>query len=164
MNSFSRTGNTVLIALVLFYLIMLGGGNYEHMNVTPVVTSSLPQSLHMLQGPYGFNPARFWATFRPLTILLFIACLALYWKQGPIKKLLIIAFSLDVLITLSTLLYFAPETGVILNAASTLSIDEIADRATLWKNLNSVRLAAFYLVSVLLLFALSSNRQSNSVA
>ncbi len=156
----SRTANIVLIALVLFYLIMLGGGNYEHMNITPVITSSPPQSLQMLQGPYAFNPAKFWATFRPLTILLFIASLVLYWKRpGTSKNLLIIAFSIDILITGSTFLYFAPEAGAIVNTSSTITADSLAERAQLWKNLNGVRLAAFYVVSVLLLITLNTSRQ-----
>jgi hypothetical protein len=165
MTSSTRTGNIVLIALTLFYLIMLGGGNYEHMNITPVITSSPPQSLHMLQGPYGFNPVRFWVTFRPLTIILFIASLILYWKQpGVGKKLLLIAFSIDILITLSTALYFAPETGVITSASTDLSLETIKERALLWKNLNSVRLGAFYIVGTLLLIALNTMPRSRSVA
>jgi hypothetical protein len=160
-----KTGNVVLIALTLFYLIMLGGGNYEHMNVTPVITSSPPQSLQMLQGPYGFNPVRFWATFRPLTILLFIASLILYWKRpGISKRLLIIAFSIDILITLSTFLYFAPEAGVIVNQSASISLNSITERAQLWKHLNSVRLGAFYIVSIMLLTALSTNHKAQSVA
>jgi hypothetical protein len=64
-----------LVALCLFYIIMLGGGNYEQLNVTSVVTAAPPKSLYMMQGEYGFSPIKFWVIFRPLTILLFIVTL-----------------------------------------------------------------------------------------
>src|SRR4051812_23083625 len=157
MDATSKTGNIVLIALTLFYLVMLGGGNYEHMNITPVITSAPPQSLQMLQGPYGFNPVRFWGTFRSITFILFISSLLFFWKRpGISKRLLIIAFSIDILITLSTFLYFSPEAGVIVSTTDSSMIN----RAHLWKNLNGLRLGAFYIVSILLLIALTTSNGS----
>lgn len=143
--------NVALISLTLFYLVMLGGGTYEHLNVTTKVLSSPPDSLAILHGPFALNPVKFWATFRPLTILLFIGSLALHWKT-PVRKLLLIAFIVDCLITLSTFMYFAPETIIIASADPNGSImPEVLNRMKMWENLNWLRLLAFYFVSVLLL-------------
>lgn len=155
-----RLANTTLFVLVLFYIIMLGGGNYEHLNVTPVITSAPPKSLSMLQGPYGFNPVKFWATFRPLTILFFILAIIFNWKiSNTRRKLLIISFIVDVAVTIATFTYFAPEAGVIASTTfDSTSIDtSLQERAQLWKDLNLVRLMAFYLVGIMLLFTLNKN-------
>ena len=148
--------NYTPLALARFYIIMLGGGNYEQLNVTNLVVSAPPQSLYILQGDYGFKPFAFWLLFRPLTILLFIAAIALNWKFTGRRKLLLIAFGVDIATTLATFLYFAPETEVIINIpfASTPVDPALIDRAILWKNLNWVRLAGFYLGGILLLVSL----------
>lgn len=146
-----------LIALTLFYLIMLGGGNYEQLTITNLVTSAPPKSLYILLGPYGFKPIAFWVLFRPITILLFIITLITNWNHKYSRRnLLLIAFGVDLLTTIATFAYFAPETGAIANAEYDPSIvDEMQfQRAQLWKNLNWVRLAAFYLGGLLLLVAL----------
>jgi hypothetical protein len=149
--------NLSLLALTLFYIIMLGGGNYEQMNVTPVIASAPPKSLYMLQGEYGFSPVKFWATFRPITILLFIITLALNWKNSR-KSLLITAFLIDIATTVATFTYFAPETEVFVSAAYHVNapVDSVVfQKAQLWKNLNYLRLAAFYVAAVILLMTVS---------
>ena len=139
---------------------MLGGGNYEHLNVTPVITSAPPKSLSMMQGPFGFNPVKFWVTFRPLTILLFIAAIVFNWKISRRRRqLLIISFIVDAAITIATFGYFAPEAGLIATAPfDNTRIDaSLLERAQLWKDLNLVRLMAFYTVGIMLLFVVNRN-------
>ncbi len=152
-----KLADASLIALALFYLIMLGGGNYEQLTITNLVTSAPPKSLYILQGPYGFKPMIFWVIFRPITILLFMVALIANWNHSrPRRNFLLIAFDVDVLTTIATFTYFAPETAVIANAKYDSDVvDEILfQRAQLWKNLNWVRLAGFYLGSLMLLLAL----------
>ncbi|MBX2898884.1 MAG: hypothetical protein KF775_04515 [Cyclobacteriaceae bacterium] len=140
-----RTG--ILFTLVLLYIVMTGGGTYEHLNVTTKVLRAPPESLAILHGPYAFNPIKFWAIFRPITILLFIASLAISWR-APYRNLLLASFVIDCLITLSTFLYFAPKTAILLKPNPSA---DILTRMNLWKNLNWIRLLAFYATSVLLL-------------
>lgn len=155
-----KLANIFVFALTLFYIIMLGGGNYEQLNVTHKIISDLPKSLSMMQGSYGFNPVKFWVIFRPITILLFIVSLIFNWSISRERKnLLIISFLIDIATTVATFLYFAPETGVI---ASIPIGDSPADptlvaRAQLWESLNFIRLGAFYVVSILLLLTVNRN-------
>lgn len=148
--------NYALASLALFYIIMLGGGNYEQLNITQLVVRDLPKSLYILQGEYGFKPFAFWLLFRPLTILLFIVTLISNWKITNRRKLLIVAFMLDVVVTMATFLYFAPETEVIVNIpfASNQVSQTLLDRAILWNNLNWIRLGCFYIGGILLLISL----------
>jgi hypothetical protein len=155
-----KLANATLIVLALFYLIMLGGGNYEQLTITNLVTSAPPKSLYILQGPYGFKPIIFWVIFRPITLILFIIALVGNWNHTLGRRnLLLIAFGIDILTTIATFSYFAPETGVIAGAKYDPAIvDEIQlQRAQLWKNLNWIRLGGFYLGSLLILLALSRN-------
>jgi hypothetical protein len=151
-----RLANVTLIALALFYIIMLGGGNYEHINVTPIITSAPPKSLAMLQGPFGFTPIKFWGIFRPITILLFILAIIFNWKTRR-RKFLLVCFSIDIAVTIATFTYFAPEAGMIARAPldSTFIDNELLNRAQLWKNLNLIRLISFYFVGVMLLLAVN---------
>lgn len=144
-----------LMLLCLFYIIMLGGGNYEQMNVTRLIVSSPPESFAILTGEFSFSPIAFWVTFRPLTILLFLISIVMYWKNSA-RNILLLAFTLDLLVTVSTFLYFAPEVGSMISAAKANQGGALRERATLWYHLNYVRLGMFYIVGILLLFALGS--------
>lgn len=155
-----RLADYSLLLLTLFYLIMLGGGNYEQLTITNLVASAPPKSLAMLQGPYGFNPVKFWVTFRPLTILLFIAALVFNWKVSATRKnLLIASFLIDCGVTVATFLYFAPETGVLVSAKYDGAVidSDLFERMQRWKNLNWLRLAAFYTAGILLLLSLNTS-------
>lgn len=157
--------SATLIALSLFYLIMLGGGNYEHLNVTAKVIRDMPDSLAMMKGDYGFNPIRFWVIFRPLTILLFLIAIYLHWKADSIKRnALLFAFGIDCIITLSTFLYFAPETELLMNAVKNESLfnQNIAEKFQQWELLNKFRLAGFYIVGITLLVALNHHQVKQS--
>ena len=158
----SRFATTVLFLLTLFYIIMLGGGTYEQITVTSVVSSAPPKSLSMLQGDYGFNPVRFWVLFRPLTILLFIGAIILNWPSSLRRKLILIAFAFDCCVTLATFLYFAPETGVIMNTEfnSEIASTGLFERMQLWKKLNWIRLLLFYISSILLLLGINQSYAS----
>ena len=115
------------------------------------------------KGPYGFRPMMFWATFRPITIILFIVTLIANWNRTHNRRhLLLIAFGIDVLTTIATYTYFAPETEAIVKANYDPSVvDNIQlQRAQLWRNLNWVRLAAFYAGGLLLLVSLRREKLS----
>src|SRR6478736_3463892 len=118
LNSYKfKLADGSLTCLTLFYIIMLGGGCYEQLTVTNLVTSAPPKSLYMLQGPFGFKPMIFWIIFRPITIILFLITIITHWKYSLLRrKLLLFAFGVDMITTIATFAYFAPETGVIVGA------------------------------------------------
>jgi hypothetical protein len=156
-TSRKHLANIFLFALTISFLILLGGGNYETINVTHRVASAPPKSLAMFQGPYGFFPIFFWIIFHPLTELLFVLALIFNWKVSRYRrKLLLIAFGGTIIIRVVTMLYFAPETGVIASAPFSDTVDpELLLRTQVWERLNYVRLAAYYGIGVLLVFAVN---------
>src|SRR6478609_3079301 len=151
-NSYKfKLADASLTCLTLFYIIMLGGGCYEQLTVTNLVTSAPPKSLYMLQGPFGFKPMIFWIIFRPITIILFLLAIVTNWKNSR-QKLLLLAFIIDIITTIATFTYFAPETGVIVGATYHPDTVDLAlfERAQLWKNLNWLRVGGFCIGSVIL--------------
>ncbi|HEY3405781.1 MAG TPA: hypothetical protein VGK59_20495 [Ohtaekwangia sp.] len=154
-----KLANITLFMLTLTSLILLGGGNYETLNITRVIASDPPRSLAMLQGPYRFFPVPFWALFHPLSILFLILSLIFNWNISLYRrKLLLIVAGAMLLLTLATQLYFAPETGVIANAPYSDTVDEVLkSRAQRWVNLNYIRLAVDYGIAVILLLAVNRN-------
>lgn len=154
----TRLGALALMTLTLTYTMMLGGGIYEQLNITHKIASAPPHSFAMMQGPYGFHPIRFWVIFRPVTILLFLITLALLWKSDA-RKRVVSAFAIDVLITLATYGYFAPETGALTEVPFAETIDTaLQQRAQRWETLNWARVAAFFAGCWLLLTAVSKSR------
>ncbi|MFN8342794.1 MAG: hypothetical protein U0V64_14115 [Cyclobacteriaceae bacterium] len=158
----TRIANVFLFALAFCYLIELGGGNYEHINVTRIVSLEPPRTMAMLQGPFGFTPRYFWMLFHPLTTLFFVLALAFNWKAVPARRrLLVAAFTIHVLVSIATFAYFAPETGKIAAVPFSDTVDAAAQAlARRWANLNLVRLLAYYLAAGCILLAL--NRPATS--
>jgi len=163
LNSYRlKLADISLICLTLFYVMMLGGGSYEQLTVTNVVTSAPPKSLYMLQGPFGFKPIIFWIIFRPITVILFFLSIAANWNYSRIRRrLLFFAFGVDLITTIATFTYFAPETGVIAGAVYHPDIVDnvLLERAQLWNNLNWLRIGGFCIGSILLLISISQKHQ-----
>ena len=157
-----KLANITLFAATIFFFILLGGGNYEAINITPKIAKAVPQSLSMLQGPYGFLPIKFWVIFHPLAELLLILALIFNWRVSIYRrKILIPVMAVVILVHLATLTYFAPETGVIASAPYSDTIDAtLTARAQRWESLNHLRLAAYYAISIALLFAVNRNMDS----
>jgi hypothetical protein len=153
----SKLANISLICLTLSFLILLGGGNYEAINVTSVVAKAPPKSLSMLQGPYGFRPMWFWIIFHTLTEILFVIALIFNWRISLFRRRMILGcFAGLIIVRIMTRMYFAPETGVIASAPFSDSIDPVLQQRTqLWQSLNFLRLFAYYVIGVLLLITVS---------
>jgi hypothetical protein len=160
-----KLANISLFALTISFIILLGGGNYEAINVVGKLASAPPRSLAMLQGPYRFFPVPFWATFHTLTEILFVIALILNWKVSKERrKILLYCFAGAMLIRAVTMLYFAPETGVIAGATYSDTVDpQLLERAQLWKNLNIIRLVSHYAIAIMLIIAVNKNLQSPPV-
>jgi hypothetical protein len=97
--------------------------------------------------------------FHPLAELLFILALIFNWRVSTYRrKILFVSFVGVILIHVATTIYFAPETGVIASAPYSDSVDPVLTaRAQRWESLNHLRLAAYYAISIALLFAVNRN-------
>lgn len=140
--------NIVYAFACLSFAIVIGAAVYEHVAVVPRWTAAPPVSLSMFQGKYGLNPTPFWKAIHPVTLLLLIAALLLFWKTGS-RGYLLTTFIGYIIVLIITFAFFVPE----LIAITTATLSESADhslitRAKQWESLSLVRLLFLILLAI----------------
>ena len=154
--------NLIYCFTCLFFSIIIGGAIYEHMAVVPYWSAAPPRSLSMFQGEYGLDPASFWQTVHPITIVLFLLTLIANWKSARRINILF-SFVIYVLILVSTALYFVPELLEITSTPFAQTVDpELTRRAKLWETLSLLRLAVLLVLSVNLGLGMTKNPLENN--
>ena len=147
--------NFLYALLCLTFSVIIGGGVYEHLNMVPVWASAPPVSLTMFQGKYGLDPSHFWMLIHPVNLILFIIVLAIHWKSGRRKNLLI-TMGTYVAILIITSIYFVPELLAITKAVLAPSPDQdLTSRASTWEMLSLVRLVVLVILALILFTGLT---------
>jgi hypothetical protein len=150
-----------LVLAGLSFVVMIGGGTYEHAGVVPVWSAAVPASLTMYQGEYAIEAARFWMPIHPITLLLFIVALVSNWRT-PRRRFILVPLLAYVAILVTTFLWFVPELMAITQSAFSTAIDaELTQRAGNWERLSLIRLAFLLLMAVILLFGLSRSAKTS---
>ncbi len=139
----------------LSFAVVIGAAVYEHLAVVPQWSAAPPASLSMFQGKYGLNAGAFWMYIHPVTLLLFIAALALSWKTDR-KKNLLTTFAGYLAIIIITAIYFVPELMAITGTPFSETVDpSLTKRAQLWELLSLIRLAVLVVLSQVLFLGLT---------
>jgi len=148
----------VLLALAtMSFILILGGGMYEHATLHYIWTAAPPRSLYMFQGPDGIHLTRFWVLIHPVVIVLLTA--ALLTNNDPSRRrAILITLTGYLLILISTSIYFVPELNELITSPYNNTVNpELQHRALTWKGWNTVRgLALLALAFNLLLSSFSS--------
>ncbi|WP_290790784.1 hypothetical protein [Flavihumibacter sp. UBA7668] len=140
--------NVLYAFACLAFSIVIGGAVYEHIAVVPRWTAAPPVSLSMFQGPYGLNPAPFWKNIHPVTLLLLVISLALFWKTER-RNYLLFTIAGYVLILIITFLYFVPTLIAITGTPYNETADALlTSSAKTWETLSLVRLAVLVLLAI----------------
>ena len=151
-----RLGTYSLFLAVILWGTLLGGIAYSHLVYFPVYLSALPDSAVLVNGPYGLSEGIFWLTIHPLLILSLIITLALNWKAGPRRKLILISFAIYVVVLVVSQIYFIPELSAFKHSPeSSLSPAEWLARGQRWQRLSWLRGAVCYAAFMPLLLALT---------
>ena len=134
------------------FIVVIGGGTYEHLSMVPVWASAPPASLMMFQGEYAIIPQKFWMSVHPITLILLTLALITNWKaraRGYISTT-IVGYAA---ILAATFIFFVPELLSITQTAYNSTIDaDLMRRAKMWETLSLVRLGFLYVLAVILLF------------
>lgn len=139
----------------LAFATIIGGAVYEHLNVVPQWTAGPPASLSMFQGKYGLKPELFWMIIHPVNLLLFALTLAVHWRSGRRKNLVIVLASY-ILILVVTAVFFVPELISITTASFSQTPDPgLTRRAALWEALSIARLAVLVVLALVLFTGLA---------
>ena len=142
----------------LSFAVVIGAAVYEHLAVVPRWAAAPPVSLSMFQGPYGLNPGIFWQMIHPVTLLLMIFSLVVFWKASR-KKNIVITLISYVIILIITAIYFVPELLEITGTPYSKIVDEaLIKRAKLWEVLSIIRM--FILIALSIIFFLGLTKPS----
>jgi hypothetical protein len=109
----------------------------------------------MFQGKYGLNPAPFWMSIHPTTLLLFLATLIACWKTGSRIHILLplCVYGLGILGT--TALFFVPELMSIIQTPISDTADAtLTARAQTWETLSLIRLGVLIVIALYLFLGL----------
>ncbi len=105
--------NVTQIILRLFVLsatILIGGGIFEHVVLTPLWAGSPPESVTRWQ--YGVVQAKFFAVASPLYYLFSIALIVVsWWMPPPQRKWALAAGVCGLIVMLTTIFFFIPILG-----------------------------------------------------
>ncbi len=138
-----------LFITTLTYFAMNGAQIFETAVLVPKWTASPPASLKLLTDPHGMSLKSFWILFHSLHEITFILAIIFCWKIEPIRNGLLILFGLHVIIRIWTLLYFAPGIMEFQRISVQVNADTIlAQKVSLWKSLNYLRVGLFIAVSM----------------
>ncbi len=140
-------------ALIILFSLNLGPSFFESLTSDRTWASNPPESFYMFLGKYGQETIHYWRVASPIALLLFIICLLFTWKQPQVKKLMVPAFILFILIYIATQVYFVPvQTNSIanMNSIDAVTLKKQADQ---WIAVNYLRNAAGFACFILLLLA-----------
>lgn len=140
-----------LCLTTLIYFLMNGAQIFETFVIIPKWTASPPQSLQYFKGKYGMDLKTFWIVIHSLHEITFILAIIFCWKLN-IRNPLLVLFSIHFAVRVWTILYFAPNLMAFQSIANSEStMQNILAKATLWRNLNYIRVGIFITVSVALI-------------
>ncbi len=140
-----------LCITTLIYFLMNGAQIFETFVIIPKWTASPPDSLHYFKGKYGIDLKTFWIVIHSLHEITFILALIFSWKLN-IRNPLLILFAIHFAVRVWTILYFAPNLMSFQSVANSEStMQNLLEKATLWRNLNYIRVGVFIVVSVALI-------------
>lgn len=147
--------NLVYILACISFCLILGAGVYEHLSTWPIAFAEPPRSLAMFQGEYAIQPASFWRLVHPVTLLLLLAALALNWRTGR-KKYILLTLGAYALALVATFIYYVPELTRIIGTPYAATVDaDLQHSAGLWITLSLVRLTVIFASAIVLLFGLT---------
>lgn len=158
----NRAGQLLLFIAIVLWATLVGGIMYSHVVFFPPYLSHLPESTHLINGPYAVQDEIFWKPIHPVVILSVTLSLILNWKLTDRRKYILVALAIYALALIATFVYFVPELKAFAaSAQSNTSASEWLRRGQKWQHLSWVRGLFMYLAFVMLLLALTKNRKAN---
>jgi hypothetical protein len=163
-ESYLTRAETWATITTLAYFLINGAQIFETVVLVPKWTAAPPESFHYFKGKHGMDLKTFWIVAHSIHEITFILAIIFCWKIDPVRNWFLTLFTIHMIIRAWTILYFAPnviEFQAIANGSN--SGTDLLGRATLWRNLNYIRVGIFIAVSAGLipvcmkLFSLESN-------
>ena len=157
-----RFGTIALMASIVLWGVLIGGGIYAAIVYFPAYLRQLPESAVVVNGPYGLNEGVFWLSLHPLLILSLIVSMVTNWRDPRRRKLIGASFAVYFIVLVFTQIYFLPELWAFHSSpTSGIAASEWAARAGRWQIFNSIRGLVLLASMIPLLFALTERKTAN---
>lgn len=98
-----------LILLCFFMAVALGGGIYEHVVLMPLWSASPPASFAVIQPGTGVPLQTFWIPVHAGVTVFLPLSLFLTWRDGRVRRLLLIGLASYIVMRVWSGLFFIPE-------------------------------------------------------
>lgn len=138
----------------LSFATVFGAAMYEHVGVVPRWSAAPPASLTMFQGKYGLNAGPFWMLIHPVTLVLIITTLVVFWKTGR-RIHLLLPLSVYLAILIATATYFVPQLlSIVQTPISDTADAALTARAQTWETLSLLRMGVLAVLIVYMMLGL----------
>ena len=98
-----------MILLCYSLAAAIGGGLYEHIVLTPMLSKSPPSSFSIIQPTTGVPLQRFWIPVHAAITLFIILSLMMTWSDMTVRRLLLVALVCYIVMRVWSFLFFIPE-------------------------------------------------------
>ncbi len=153
-----------LFITISLWAMIVGGVLYSHIVYFPPYLSHLPESNSLITGEYGLKDQNFWMPLHPLVILSTFTSLIVNWKTLDKRKYILIALGIYALAIIATAIYFVPNLLAFAEAgkSTSVTVSEWYQRGQTWQHLSWIRGSFMFIGFILLLIALTKNKQPNN--
>ena len=153
-----------LFITITLWAIIIGGIAYSHIVYFPPYLSHLPESNQLITGEFGLKDGNFWMLVHPLVIIFTVITLILNWKLKVRRKFILIPLGIYALVIIATATYFLPRLFAFAdsNNSTTVTPSEWFQRGQTWQHLSWIRGFFMYLGFIMLLIALTKDKNENS--
>lgn len=153
-----------LFITISLWAIIIGGVLYSHIVYFPPYLSHLPESNSLITGKYGLKDQNFWMPLHPLVILSTFTSLIVNWKTLEKRKYILIALGIYALAIIATAIYFVPNLLAFADSgnSTTVTAAEWYQRGQTWQQLSWIRGSSLFIGFILLLIALTKNKQPDN--
>lgn len=152
-----------LLWCIMAYFAMNGAQLWETANLVPAWTTAPPASLKFFQSPYGIDLNVFWIVTHSVHEVIFIVALILNWRDKRRRIPMLWLFAAHLGVRVWTILYFAPTIIWFQSLPISPTVDRaLVEKATLWRNLNYVRVGLFIIINVCMVFLIRSPKTNQS--
>lgn len=123
----NKVGNISFLFLICGLFIQLGAQLFALLVIVKTLIKSPPESLYMLNGPYGYDSSVYWDVFPNITLILFVFAIISNWKNQH-RNWILSALALYFLAGLCAIVVVSPLFTQLTNAKLPEQAIELANR------------------------------------
>lgn len=138
-----------LYVATALYFVMNGAQLWETALMVPAWTAGPPASLFFFKTEYGLDFRLFWIIVHSVHEVFLLLALFFNWQIRQRRNSMIVLLAMHIALRVWTLQYFAPTLMTFMAVEVRPVVDPVLlEKATLWKNLNYLRVGLYILVNL----------------